>query len=186
MRTLALLLATLLTLTAAPARATVTTDPYVGTARTAPRPGDFAVGDSTMARAWDKYRAAGYHGELNGVSGRSVEDLPALVAERCPHVHPVRGAVVGLGTNGREGGLPRPRCGREGRAWAAGGAGQGGRPPPGRPRARDLVPAPKGPGAADLAAESLRAEIELVALTADHRIGEVDFDLGAETGGIRP
>lgn len=100
MRILTLLLTSLLVLTTAPARATVTTDPYVGTSRTAPRPADFAIGDSTMARAWDKYRLAGYRGELNGVSGRSVEDLPALVAERCANVHKVRRAIVGLGTNG--------------------------------------------------------------------------------------
>jgi len=36
-----------------------------------------------------------------------------------------------------------------------------------------------GPG--DLAAEPFRAEVERVGLAADHRIGELDLDLGAET-----
>ena len=42
----------------------------------------------------------------------------------------------------------------------------------------------EGAGAANLPAEPLRAEIEHVALLANHGVGEVDFDLGAETAGI--
>ncbi len=56
----------------------------------------------------------------------------------------------------------------------------------GAPEPRDVVHAAEGAGAANLAAEPFGAEIEHVALTADHRIGEVDFDLGAEAGRIRP
>ena len=54
----------------------------------------------------------------------------------------------------------------------------------GAPEPRDVVHAAEGAGAADFAAEPFRAEIERVALAADHRIGEVDLDLGAETRGI--
>src|SRR5260221_917197 len=50
----------------------------------------------------------------------------------------------------------------------------------GAPEPRDIVHASESPGAANLAAESFRAEIEHKALTADHGIGEVDFVLGAE------
>ena len=54
------------------------------------------------------------------------------------------------------------------------------------PEPRDVVHAAEGPGAGNLAAEPFGAEIEHVALAADHRIGEVDFDFGAETGRIGP
>src|SRR6202035_6078472 len=50
----------------------------------------------------------------------------------------------------------------------------------GVPEPRDVVYAAEGPGAANLAAEPFGAEIEHIILTADRRIGEVDFDLGAE------
>ena len=52
----------------------------------------------------------------------------------------------------------------------------------GAPEPRHVVHAAEGAGAADFAAEPFGIEIEHVALTADHRIGEIDFDLGAEAG----
>src|SRR5256885_6743469 len=52
----------------------------------------------------------------------------------------------------------------------------------GAPEPRDIAQASKGAGATDLAAEPLGSEVEHIALAADHRIGEVDFDLGAEAG----
>src|SRR5438105_4177866 len=48
----------------------------------------------------------------------------------------------------------------------------------------DIVKASKSSGAANLAAEPFGAEIEHIALTTDHGIGEVNFDLGAEAGRI--
>ena len=54
----------------------------------------------------------------------------------------------------------------------------------GAPEPRDVVHAAEGPGAGDLAAEAFRAEIERIVLAADHGIGEVDLDLGAEAVGI--
>ena len=50
----------------------------------------------------------------------------------------------------------------------------------GAPEFRDVVHAAEGAGAGNLAAEAFRAEIERKVLTADHGIGEVDLDLGAE------
>ena len=45
---------------------------------------------------------------------------------------------------------------------------------------------PKVRARRNLAAEAFRVEIEREILAADHRIGEIDFDLGAEAGGVRP
>ena len=52
----------------------------------------------------------------------------------------------------------------------------------GAPEPRHVAHASEGAGAANLAAEPFGVEIEHVALTADQRIDEVDFDLGAEAG----
>ncbi len=52
----------------------------------------------------------------------------------------------------------------------------------GAPELGSIVHESEGPGAADFAAEPFRVEIEHIVLTADHRIGEVDFDLGTEAG----
>ena len=56
----------------------------------------------------------------------------------------------------------------------------------GAAEARDVIEEAEGAGAADLAAEPLRAELERVALLADDGIDEVDLDLGAEAAGIGP
>src|SRR5207244_1272366 len=46
--------------------------------------------------------------------------------------------------------------------------------------------ATEGASAANLLAEGLRRDVEAERLTADHRVVEVDLDLGAEAVGIRP
>ena len=56
----------------------------------------------------------------------------------------------------------------------------------GAPKPRHVVHAAEGTGAGNLAAEALRAEIEGIFLAANYGVGEVDFDLGAETGCIGP
>src|SRR6266436_9506943 len=52
------------------------------------------------------------------------------------------------------------------------------------PEPCDIVHASKSSGAANLAAEPFGAEIEDIALTTDHGIDEVNFDLGTEPGGV--
>ena len=54
----------------------------------------------------------------------------------------------------------------------------------GAPQAGDIVHAAEGAGARDVAAEALRVEVENVVLAADDRIGEIDFDFGAEARGV--
>src|SRR4051812_38435438 len=56
----------------------------------------------------------------------------------------------------------------------------------GAPEPRDIAHQTESPGPADFAAETLRVEVEGVALLADDRIGEVNLDLGAEPVGIGP
>ena len=52
------------------------------------------------------------------------------------------------------------------------------------PEPRHVVHAAEGTGAGNLASEAFGVQIERIALAADHRIGEVDLDLGTETVGI--
>ena len=54
------------------------------------------------------------------------------------------------------------------------------------PESRDIAHAAKSPRPADFAAEPFGAELEGVALTADHGVGKVDFDFGAEPGSVGP
>ena len=53
----------------------------------------------------------------------------------------------------------------------------------GLPELGDVAEAAEGAGAADLAAEALGVQIDGEGLPADHLIGEIDLDLGAEAVG---
>ena len=106
-----LFLATLLAFAVSPllsspaAAALVTYNPYYGS--TTWRPSSIVWGDSLTRLAYHGYRAAGFTGEINGRSGRSVEALLTLVRERIRATSPTRTAVIALGSNGGSGTFQR-------------------------------------------------------------------------------
>lgn len=86
---------------AVPAHALESLDPYRGTFGW--RPASIMWGDSTIRRTEPGFRAAGWKGEVDAVSSRSVERLLPLVQERVRSKARIDTAVFGLGVNGGSG-----------------------------------------------------------------------------------
>jgi len=88
------------------AAALVTYNPYYGS--TTYRPAAVVWGDSLTRAAYGTYRLAGFRGEINGRSGRSVEALLTLVRERVRATSfPAKTVVIALGSNGGAGTFER-------------------------------------------------------------------------------